>query len=167
MILGLKKGKMLPIQDAIYKLYGFPPISRTHYLSRYKMKCSFSLFQLCFYYKHQGSGQQYLAALFCRLQLEHFSCCLMREHLALSHRLQGLLILHSTGSVLPIKGRLHIKDTTAVLKGQSMNCTTQSHPFSLPVCRLWLSLRATGHLPDIYTVTFGSTLSLLPSNFLQ
>ena len=116
------------------------------------MKCSFSLFQLCFYCKHRGSGQQYVAALFCRLQLEHFNCCLMREHLALSRWPQGLVIPLSTGSVLLVKDRAHIKDKAAVLKGQRMNCSARNHPS--PACA---RASALPHPPNTYTVTFRVT----------
>lgn len=84
----------------------------------------------------------------------------MREHLAVSHGPQGLVILHSTGSVLPTKDRLHTKGVTAVPKGQRINCIAHSHPFSQPMCTPWLSLRATSFLPHFYTVTFGRNLSL-------
>ena len=126
------------------------------------MKCSFSLFQLCFYCKHRGSGQQYVAALFCRLQLEHFNCCLMREHLALSRWPQGLVIPLSTGSVLLVKDRVHIKDKTAVLKGQRMNCSARNHP-SPRLCTGLGSPSPTEHLHS----DLQSNWSLFSSDFLR
>ena len=57
----------------------------------------------------------------------------MRAHLALSHRQQELVTLHSTGSVLPVKDRLHIKPVTAVLKGQRIQLPLPESSF-LPAC---------------------------------